>query len=124
MGMSISPPTIFRIIHRHVKNETSGLAVFSKPKREIMADISFFIVTQFVFADEVGCDRRDNIRKFGYSLRGETPVYCRNFQHGERISVIAAACKCVKGSVNGDIFLDYLLGTLVPQMLAYDGESP
>lgn len=59
---------------------------------KFMADISFFNVTQFVFADVVGCDRRDNIRKFGYSLRGETPVYCRNFQRGECVSVILLLC--------------------------------
>ena len=44
----------------------------------------------FIWVDETGTDRRDNIRKFGYSLRGITPASHRFLSHGKRINVIAA----------------------------------
>ena len=42
-----------------------------------MAKAQLYKPEQFVWIDESGCDKRDNIRKFGYSLRDERPVYHR-----------------------------------------------
>ena len=64
----------------------------------------------FVWVDETGTDSRDNIRKFGYSLRGTTPVSRRFLSRGKRINVVAAlsltggiiATKMMNTSVNGD----------------------
>ena len=86
---------------------------------------------QFVWVDETGSDDRNRRMKFGYSLRGEPPV-CHHLLHcGRRISAIAAMSTdgvvtydLVHGSVNGEKFIQFLQGKLVPEMLLYDGENP
>ena len=37
--------------------------------------------SMFVFLDETGCDRRDALRKFGYSLRSERGTLIRRYTH-------------------------------------------
>ena len=44
----------------------------------------------FVWVDESGTDCRDNIRKYGYSLQGMTPVSHRFLSRGKRVNIIAA----------------------------------
>lgn len=44
----------------------------------------------FVWVAETGTDKRDNLRKFGYALRGTTPIYHRFFTRGQRVNTIAA----------------------------------
>ena len=43
----------------------------------------------FVWVDETGSDKRDNIRKYGYALRGVTPTYKRLLARGQRINALA-----------------------------------
>ena len=57
-------------------------------------------------------DKRGQLRKYGYALRGITPVYTRFISKGERMNAIASmstegiiALEIVKGSVNGDYIL-------------------
>ena len=42
-----------------------------------MADVLQYRRDMFVFVDETGSNNRDCARKFGYSIRGEAPVYHR-----------------------------------------------
>ena len=44
----------------------------------------------FVWIDESGSDSKDQLRKYGYALRGEKAVCRRLLVHGKRISAIAA----------------------------------
>ena len=87
------------------------------------AHIVNFDVNMFVWLDESGTDKRDQFRKYGYALRGITPIYHRFFSRGERINAIAClsiesivALELVKGSVNGVMFYDFLRGNLIPNM--------
>ena len=82
-----------------------------------MAEVQLYKKEQLVWIDETGCDKRDNIRKFGYAMRGKRPVYHRFLHRGQRISTIAALCtdgilsvECTKGTVDGDKFFDYVIG--------------
>ena len=68
----------------------------------------------FVWVDETGSDRRDQMRKFGYALRGEPPVYHRFLLRGTRISAITAMCtegvvdySLTDGTVNAENFFDF-----------------
>ena len=98
---------------------------------QFLAEVQFYDVRQFVWVDETGSDDRNRRRKFGYSLRGEPPV-CHHLLHrGRRISAIVAMSTdgvvtydLVHGSVNGEKFIQFLQGKLVPEMLPYDGENP
>jgi len=79
--------------------------------------------------DETGTDRRDNIHKFGYSLRGMTPVSHRFLSRGKRINVIAAmsltegifSAEITNTTVSGDTFYDFVRNSLIPNMLPFDG---
>ena len=77
------------------------------------------------------CDARNYMRKFGFSLRGMRAECHRILVHGEHISAVAAissdgltAVKLKKGTVNADYFVDFLRGSLVPNMLPFDGTNP
>ncbi len=81
--------------------------------------------------DETGCSGKDHIRKFGYSLRGENAVQRRWFHIGTRVSAVAAICssgvvttELLTGTTNGDTFYDFVRGSLLPEMLPFDGINP
>jgi len=85
----------------------------------------------FVWVDESGCQKKDGIRKFGYALRGLTPVREWILVRGEHISTIAAmdvngivALELALGAVNADNFFDFARGTLLPNLLPFDGCNP
>ena len=89
-------------------------------RAKFMADMLFFHIDQIIWLDKMGCDWRDEIRKFGYSLRGERPVYHHLLHRGNRISAITAmstdgitAVDLFQEILNGD---RYLNGTLIPEM--------
>ena len=67
--------------------------------------------SMFVFLDETGCDRRDALRKFGYSLRGYQARSIKLLSKGKRFSAIGIMtttalldCYVVDGTVDGDVF--------------------
>ena len=65
------------------------------------------------------CDNRDSTRKYGYALRGVTPMCKCLLARGQRINAIAAigaegvlATELMTGTVNGDRFIDFLRATV------------
>ena len=56
----------------------------------------------FMWMDKSGSDARNHIWKFEYALRGITPT---------------------TSSVCGETFLDFVRGTLIPEMEPFDGTS-
>ena len=83
-----------------------------------MAEILHYPREWLVFLDETGSDHKDHIRKFGFSLIGEPPVYHCFLGRGTRISAIAAlsteglACyELITGTTNGDKLNDFLRGS-------------
>ena len=57
------------------------------------------IYNLLVWLDETGTDKRGQLRKYGYALRGITPVYTRFISKGERMNAIASM------STEGIIFI-------------------
>ena len=57
-------------------------------RAEYIAEIQEFKPEMFLFIDETGSDRRNSIRKYGYGLRGLTPVTQHLCVYGNRISAI------------------------------------
>ncbi len=79
-----------------------------------MSQTFMFQRNMFVWLDESGADRRDSLRKFGYTLRGTTPVSHRFLCRGQRVNAIAAitaegvlATEITKDSVNGENSLNF-----------------
>lgn len=131
----VSAPTLCRIIHRHGltrrKIQQIALQRSSQYRGKFMAEVQMYKPEQFVWIDETGCDKRDSIRKYGYAMRGERPVYHRFLHRGQRVSAIAALCtdgviavEYSVGTVDGDKFVDFVRGSLIPNMLPFDGTNP
>ena len=95
-----------------------------------MAEMQFFSIEQIVWLDETGSDNRDHVRKMGYAMRGERPVYHRILHRGRRVSAIAAMCsdgvialELQEGTYNGDKFVEFVTGTLIPSMCQFNGSN-
>lgn len=93
-------------------------------RAEYQAEVSsLFDNNMLVFVDESGCDRKNSNRKFGYSLRGFPAKSFRFFSQGKRYSAIGVIttttfldCYIVEGTVNGDVFYDFVQFMLLPHL--------
>ena len=82
----------------------------------------------FVWLDETGFDCRNNIRRYGYGLRGITPVDHQLRIGGKRVSAIGVVSTrgvedvyIYKGTVNGEVFEDFVRTTLLPMLQPFNG---
>ena len=80
-------------------------------RAEFTSDVSIYEPHMLVFIDETGTDRRDALRKYGYSLRGKTPRSNRLLYRGQHLSALTImSCDGILDvhieheSVNGDTF--------------------
>ena len=84
-----------------------------------------------IFLDETGSDKHAAIRQYGYSLRGRPLARDKLLVRGKRVSAIAfmsvsgmLGCKTVTGSVNGEVFYDFVQTALLPHLMPFDGKNP
>ena len=67
--------TVCRVLHRHGLMRKKFLQVAKQRcveyRAQFMVEVFNYRKEMFVFIDEMGSDKRDHIRKFGYALRGE-----------------------------------------------------
>ena len=85
----------------------------------------------FIFIDETGSDARNKLRKYSYSIRGILAKTHTFLVRGERISAIACMStaglvdvKRVHGTVNGEVFYNFVQTHLLPHLLPYNGINP
>lgn len=117
--VDVSESAICRFLHK------SG---FSRQRLKIVAtqqdefsrqlyisDMSIYSSEMLIFVDETGADRRNMIRKQGYSIRGMPLKSHRLLVRGERVSAIACISLAglldvmtVKGTTDGDAFYDFI----------------
>ena len=83
-----------------------------------------------VWVDEMGSDRRNAIRSYGYSLRGMRAVNHVLRVGGKRLSVIGVMSVdgiediyISEGNVNGDVFEDFVRTTLLPLLQPFNGTN-
>ena len=96
-----------------------------------MAEVSVFDPTMLIWIDETGSDRRNEIRKFGYSLKG-MPAHSYQLRvGGKRLSAIPVMTTngiedvyVTSGSVNGDVFQHFFCKCVLPILLPFDGRNP
>lgn len=100
-------------------------------RQQYSLDVSLYSPEMFIFLDETGSDRRNLIRKHGYSLRGIPARRNTLLVRGERVSAIAFMSvnglldvKVFTGTSDGDLFYDFLHTHLLPQLLPFDGVNP
>ncbi len=59
---------------------------------QFLSDISIYDPNMLLFIDETGCDRRDAMRKYGYSLVGKPACSHSLLVRGQRFSAIGIFC--------------------------------
>ena len=95
------------------------------------AEMAAIDPSMILWIDETGCDRRNSLRKYGYSIRGHPPQdYCLNFR-GERYSAIGIMSMegvndvyITKGTVDGVVFMEFVETQLLPILNPFNGLSP
>lgn len=132
-GVTVSDSTVCRTLRR-IGYSRKKIVQVAKQRSAIfrgkfMADVLSYPRSYFVWVDESGSDQRNQIRKFGYALIGEEPVCHRFLSRGTRYSAISAISSAgmmcyelVTGSVNSDIYYDFLRGTLIPNMQPFPND--
>lgn len=131
-GTTVSGSTVCRLLQKHGYTRKKIRQVAKQRCEELrgifMARVFNYPREFLVWCDETGSDQRDQIRKFGYSLRGLTPVYHRYLLRGTRISSVAAMTSSGvltyefhTDTMNGDKFFDFVRGKLIPSMQAFTG---
>ena len=96
-----------------------------------MSQCFLFHPDTFVFVDETGSDHRSHNRKYGYALRGMTLMTHRLLARGKRVNAISGICttglvtvEYTTSSVTGEVFFDFIRGSLIPRMLPFNGTNP
>ena len=96
-----------------------------------ISEIMDFNPKTLIFIDETGSNRRNTIRKYGYSLRGMTPVSHKFTVYGKRLSAIGILTYrgiedvyIAEGNVNSDMFLQFIQRCLLPILQPFDGDNP
>ena len=127
-GVVVSGPTVCRIIRKNGMTRKKVQHVAKQRCLEYRAQFRalslLYKVEFFVWVDESGSDRRKAMRLFGYSLRGVAPVCIRTLVRGRRISICCdglVGVELTTGSVDGNKFVDFVRGTLIPNMRPFDG---
>ena len=100
-------------------------------RQQFICDMSAYSTDMFIFIDETGSDNRNTLRKYGYSLRGKTPVNHALLVRGERVSAIACMSiaglldvKTIIGTSDGDAVYDFVHTHLLPHLMPFNGTNP
>ena len=134
-GVTVSEATVCRTLRKHglTRKKIRQVAVqrCSILRGKFMAEMSLFSSNQLVWIDETGCRNKDCVRAAGYALRGMTPVRTRFLTRGQRVSCVAAvacdglvAVEMTRDTVDSTFFFDFVRGSLLPNMLPFDGSNP
>lgn len=135
LGADVSSAVICRFLHQtrftRQRLKHAALQRDKQLRSQFVSDVSIYSREMLIFLDESGSDRRDCLRKYGYSLRGRPPICHKLLIRGEHVSLIAFMsvagvldCTMVRGSVNGDVFYDFVEKCLLPHLMPFDGHNP
>ena len=114
-GTRIAASTICKALHDQ-RFSRKRMQLVARQRDESLraayaAEMSLCDPEMFVFLDETGSDRRNALRRCGYSWRGKPAISHKLLVRGERISSIACIsmkgvleCTMVTGSVDGDTY--------------------
>lgn len=100
-------------------------------RTKFAAEVSIYDPLMLVWVDESGCNRRNSIRKYGYSIRGIRPVDHRILVRGTRYSAVPVMSVqgihdvfLAEGSINGDRFEFFIRNYLLPVLMPFNGINP
>lgn len=99
MLVDISVSTICKFLHKNGFTRQRLRAVATQQdallREKYILDVSLYSCDMLVFVDETGADRRNRIRKYGYSIRGKPAVNHSLLFRGDRVSAIS--CMSING---------------------------
>ena len=100
-------------------------------RQQFISDVSVYDQEMLIFVDETGSDRRNQIRKYGYSIRGRPLKSYHLLSRGERVSAIACMSvnglldvETIKHTGDGDAFYDFVQCHLIPHLMPFNGINP
>lgn len=134
-GFDVSTSTICRTLRSmgcsRQRIQHIALQRSEECRARFMAEISMYDPSMLVWIDETGCDRRNSLRRYGYSIRGMPPRDYRLLIHGTRYSAIPVLSlqgihdvQIMEGTVNGEKFAHFIENTVIPILNPFDGNSP
>ena len=132
-GTSVDCSTICRSLKRlgFSRQQMCHIAVQQSDHEriEFWAEIATFEPNMFVWLDEMGFNKRNGLRKYGYGLRGLPP---KDFtlkvggHHYSAISIMTtdgvADISVTEESVNGERFMYFVIATLL-SLFPFNGEN-
>ena len=134
-GADISAMSIFQFLHRvgftRQRMRYAALQRDEQLRSQFASDVSIYNPDMLIFLDESGSDKRDYLRRHGYSLRGRPPVCHKHLVKAEHISLLTFMstagvldCQVIHGSVDGDAFYSFVKKLLLPHLMPFDGNNP
>ena len=134
-GRELDESTICRFLHRNGFSRQKLRLVAQQRNQELrqrfMTECSAYRPEMFVFVDETGSDRRNAMRKFGYSLVGKTPSVSRLLVRGKCFSAIAAltldgiiATLVTSNTVTAVTFEEFIVSKLLTKLMPFNGVNP
>lgn len=135
LGVDVSISSLCRFLRKNNFSRQKLQLVATQRNEEIRAefvsDASIYQQQMLLFIDETGMDRRDTIRKYGYSVRGHTPRSHKLLYRGKRVSAITVmSCEGIldvqleHDSVDGETFLKFVEKNLLPLLMPFNGTNP
>ena len=134
-GTEVSEATICKLFQKcgftHTKIQHVALQCSEERRVQFRSEMQLYNKDMLVFVDESGADRRDSLRKFGYSLRGKRTMSRKLLYRGRRVSTIAALSvsgmldyRFVDGKVDGAMFRDFVDRHLLRHLMPFNGTNP
>ena len=134
-GTDVDESTICRFLKESKFSRKKMRLVAIQQSEELraryLAEVVLYDPSMLIFVDETGSNRKDAMRKFGYSLRGQRCIAKKLMVRGQRVSAIVALStervldvKFVHGSVSGEIFSQFIELNLLPHLLPFNGSNP
>lgn len=134
-GISVSASTICRTLRfmgctqqtiQHIAVQRSD-----ELRAKFMADVSVYDPSMLIWIDESGCDRRNCMRKRGYSVRGLPPRDHRLLVRGTRFSAIPVMTVegihdvyLMEGNVNSERFEEFITHCLSAFLQPFNWINP
>jgi len=97
-------------------------------RQKYISEVSIYSPEMLIFLDETGADRRNTLRRYGYSMRGKPIASHQILIRGDHLAFISVNglldVKVVRGVTNGDNFYSFIEKYLLPYLLPFDGINP
>ena len=134
-GTDVHISTIYRFLQSSNFSKKKMRLIATQQSDELrgryIAEVALYSPNMLIFVDETGCNRKDAIRRFGYSFRGKRCTAKRLLCRGQRVSAVAALSferildvKFVRGSLCGEGFSEFVELNLLPHLLPFNGSNP